>query len=94
MGLRIRENWKSLPVPSGVQNFCTAPCGKYTKPRRVLTAAAVCAHAVCAGIIASSSGSAMVAPAPFRTVRRDRCFLVRNMAGLQAFRVRRERTWE
>ena len=24
----IFENWKSLPVPSGVQNLCTAPCGK------------------------------------------------------------------
>src|SRR5580658_2180786 len=79
-GCRIRENLKSLPVPSGVQNFCTAPCGKYTYPRRGLMLAAVSAHAVPAGIMASSSGSAMTAPAPLRTVRRDRCFLVRNMA--------------
>ncbi len=27
-GLVILENWKSLPEPSGVQNFCTAPWGK------------------------------------------------------------------
>src|SRR5690606_33929839 len=41
--------------------------------------AAVCASAVRAGIIASSSGSAMVAPTPRRTVRRDRCFFVMNI---------------
>src|SRR5690606_14239306 len=79
-GLRMGENLKSRPVPSGVQNFCTAPWGKYTKPRRGLMAAAVFASAVCAGIIASSNGSAIAAPAPCRTVRRERCFLVRNMA--------------
>src|SRR5580692_11593798 len=46
---------------------------------RSLGAAAVCASAVAAGIIASSSGRASVAPAPRSTVRRDRCFFVRNM---------------
>src|SRR5690606_6433083 len=79
-GLRMGENLKSRPVPSGVQYFSTAPCGKYTKARRGLGAAAVFARAVPAGIIASSRGSAIAAPAPFRTVRRDRCFLERNMA--------------
>ena len=45
-------------------------------------AAAVFAMAVLAGIIASSNGSEMATPAPFRTVRRERNFLVRNMAYL------------
>src|ERR1700733_7653813 len=99
-GLRIRENLKSLPLSSGVQNFCTAPWGKYTKPTRGFTTAAVSASAVPAGIIASSKGSAIAAPAPFRTVRRDRCFLVRNMAlclqifsrrGSKVGRLRRQR---
>ena len=76
----MRENSKSLPVPLGTQNFSTAPCGMYTKPRRGLMAAAVFAKAVLAGIIASSNGSEMATPAPFRTVRRERCFFVRNMA--------------
>src|SRR6185503_413273 len=51
-------------------------------PSRVAGAAAVCANAVPAGIIASSSGSAIVAPAPFNTVRRDKCLRVRNIAAL------------
>ena len=42
--------------------------------------AAVCASAVAAGTIASSSGSASVTPAPFSTVRRDRWRFVRNMS--------------
>src|SRR5262245_59746070 len=55
------------------------------KPRRVVDAARVCANAVPAGIIASSNGSAIVAPAPLRTVRRDRCFPLRNdITGLLA----------
>ena len=36
--------------------------------------AGVCAHAVAAGFIASSSGSAMDAPTPLSTVRREMCF--------------------
>ena len=44
------------------------------------TAAGVSAIAVPAGIMASSRGSAIDAPTPLRTVRRDRCFLVRNTA--------------
>src|SRR5687768_15250848 len=52
-----------------------APCGKPTKANRFGGApAGVCAHAVAAGFIASSSGSAMLAPTPFRTVRRETCF--------------------
>ena len=50
------------------------------KPSRAAGAAAVCARAVPAGIIASSSGSAIVAPAPLSTARRDRCLRVKNMA--------------
>src|SRR5687768_14305782 len=81
-GLRMNGKSKSRPVLVGVHSSCSAPCGKYTKPRRGCGAAAVCAHAVPAGIMASSSGSAMVAPAPLRTVRRDRCFLNRNISKL------------
>jgi hypothetical protein len=46
---------------------------------RIFGTAAVWASAVAAGIIASSSGNASVTPAPFSTVRRDRCLFVRNM---------------
>src|SRR6186713_2656697 len=52
------------------------------KPMRGEGAAAVCARAVPAGIIASSSGSAIVTPAPRRKVRRDKCFFVMNMCFL------------
>src|SRR3712207_4129873 len=45
-------------------------------------APAVWASAVRAGIIASSSGNATVAPRPRSTVRRDRCFLVTNIVAL------------
>ena len=34
----------------------------------------VWAHTVAAGFIASSSGSAIVAPTPFSTARREMCF--------------------
>src|SRR5262245_3256999 len=57
------------------------PCGTKRPTNRVLGLAAVCASAVAAGTIASSSGSASVAPAPFKTVRREMCFLVRNING-------------
>src|SRR5262245_32065095 len=55
------------------------------KPRRVAGAAAVAASAVPAGIIASSSGSAIEAPAPFKTVRRERCLRVKNIAAVLRF---------
>jgi hypothetical protein len=46
---------------------------------RIFGVAAVCASAVAAGIIASSSGNASVTPAPRNTVRRLRCLFVTNM---------------
>src|SRR5581483_5029690 len=49
------------------------------QPSRVLGAAAVRASSVPAGIIESSSGSASDTPAPFRNVRRGRCFFEMNM---------------
>src|SRR5262245_66223616 len=45
-------------------------------PSRVRGFATVCPKAVAAGIIDSSSGSAIVTPTPWRNVRRDRCVLV------------------
>src|SRR6188472_2749990 len=60
-----------------------APCGKPMKAIRFGGApAGVAAHAVADGFIASSSGSAMVAPTPLRTVRREMCFFDRNMSPL------------
>src|SRR6188508_2244751 len=75
----MNGNSKSRPVIFGCHSSCSAPWGKYTSPRRGLGAAGVCASTVAAGIMASSSGRARVAPAPFRTARRDRCFLNTNM---------------
>src|SRR5262245_22821427 len=49
-------------------------------PMRVFGAAAVCASAVRAGTIDSSSGSASVTPVPRRNVRRERCRLVMNIS--------------
>src|SRR5579863_4047862 len=49
------------------------------KPMWGVGFAAVCARAVRAGIMASSSGSASVVPTPRKTVRRVRCFLVTNI---------------
>ena len=46
---------------------------------RSFLAAAVCDNAVAAGIMASSSGSARLTPAPLSSVRRDRCFFVKNI---------------
>src|SRR3954469_8030260 len=70
---------KSRPTRVGCHSSCSAPCGKYTNARRGLGFAALCASTVPAGIIASSSGSAIVAPAPLRTVRRDSFFLKTNI---------------
>src|SRR6187401_2144840 len=50
------------------------------KPTCGVGLAAVCASAVPAGIIASSSGRPIAAPSPRRTVRRVRCFFVTNMS--------------
>src|SRR5690606_30691049 len=79
-GSRMNGNSKFLPTWAGSHSSCSAPCGKYTKPRQGRAAAAVFASAVPAGIIASSNGSAIEAPAPCNSVRRDKCFRVRNIA--------------
>src|SRR5687767_2009791 len=68
--------------------FLATPFGRYTNPRRRTGLAAVCASATRAGTIASSSGSASVAPRPRRTVRRSRAFFVMNMFDPQALGVR------
>ena len=74
---------KPVPVSFGDQRSMIAPCGKPTKAKRFgVLPAGVCAHAVAAGIIASRSGSAMVAPIPCKTVRREMCFLDMNMCRL------------
>jgi len=52
------------------------------KPKRRAGAAAVCASAVLAGTMASSSGSATAAPIPRRNVRRGREVFVMNIANL------------
>src|SRR5688572_18805919 len=69
-------NAKPEPAASGCQVSGKIPQGKYTVPKRNGVAAAFdCAPN--AGVIASSIGSAIVAPkAPRRKVRRDRCFFV------------------
>jgi len=79
-GARIGGMSKSAPSFFGVHLSMTAPWGKYTNTMRGLPAAAVFASAMPAGIIASSSGSETLAPMPRRTVRRERCFLVMNIA--------------
>ena len=54
--------------------------GMNTKPSRLTGFAAVCAHAVPAGIMASSNGNASAAPPLFSNVRRGIAFFVRNIA--------------
>jgi hypothetical protein len=69
---------KLAPVWAGDQRSMIAPCGKPTNAKRFgAVPAAVFAVAVAAGLIASSSGSAMLAPTPFKTARREMCFLNR-----------------
>src|SRR5918993_777311 len=59
----------------------TAPCGKPTNASRCgVLPATVCPHATPAGLMASSNGNAIAAPAPFSTVRRETCFFVMNMS--------------
>ena len=60
------------------------PCGTKQPTNRGFGLAAVCASAVAAGIMASRNGSASVAPAPRRTVRREMCFLVINMSSVSS----------
>ena len=56
-----------------------APFGTNTAPNRVFGFAGVCASAVIAGTIASSTGSPTAAPMPRRNVRRGREVFVMNM---------------
>src|SRR6188474_2455189 len=63
------------PTASGVNRLMTMPCGTYTNPRRGLCFTLLAN----AGTIASSNGSATVAPSPRRNVRRPRCFWVMNI---------------
>jgi hypothetical protein len=80
-GWRIGDISKLVPVCGGDQRSMIAPCGKPTKASRFgADPAAVCAHAVAAGFIASSNGNAIVAPTPFSTARRETCFLNTNMS--------------
>jgi cytochrome c biogenesis protein CcdA len=60
----------------GVQRLWSHPIGMYTNPSRGTGLAGVWAHAVAAGIIASSRGNARAACAPFRNVRRGSAFFV------------------
>src|SRR5688572_14361095 len=77
-GCRIGDNSKFAPVCAGDHLSMIAPCGKPMKANRFGVApAGVCAQTVAAGFIASRSGSAIVAPTPFNTVRRETCFLDR-----------------
>jgi len=55
-----------------------APCTISMQHRRGFTAAAVCDRGVCAGTMASSSGSERAAPIPRSTARREMCFFVMN----------------
>jgi hypothetical protein len=75
---------KLAPVCAGDHLSMMAPCGNPTKAKRLgVEPAAVCAHAVAAGFIASRSGSAMLAPTPFNTARRETCFLNTNIESLR-----------
>src|ERR1700681_722677 len=69
----------SAPWPGGVHRALSHPIGINTKPILATVLAGVSAHAVAAGIIASSRGRASAACAPFRNVRLCIAFLVRNM---------------
>src|SRR3954462_140354 len=74
------ESSSSFPCPGGGHRDRTQPIGMNTKPSLGTGFAGVWAHAVEAGIIASSSGSARAACALFRNVRRGMDFFVRNIA--------------
>ena len=74
-GLSVGDSSVSAPLsPGGVQLAMSDPIGMYTNPRRRTGFAGVCARAVIDGTMASSSGSATVAPMPLRNVRRGRAF--------------------
>jgi hypothetical protein len=74
------DNSPNRSPPAGVQRLISQPMGIKTKPSLRTGRAGVRVMAVTAGIMASSSGRAMVAPMPRRKVRRGRDFLVRIMS--------------
>ena len=78
-GFRISLNSKPEPVDLGVQWLGRSPIGTKTAPKRRGGFAAVCVVAVSAGTMASSSGSANVAPTPRKNVRRAKHNFVMNM---------------
>src|SRR6185295_2141668 len=65
----------SAPSACGPQRPGAMPCGKKMPTKRGFGATALCAIA---GVIASSSGSASVTPAPRRKRRRGICFFITN----------------
>src|SRR5262249_12373988 len=69
----------STSLPKGVLSLI-APWGRKRKPARVFGEAAVFASAVAAGTMASRKGRPSATPLPRRNVRRERYFLVRNVA--------------
>src|SRR5262245_60807603 len=79
-GASVGVSSKAAPSAAGVHCSMTMPFGTYITPNRVIGFAAVFWSAVNDGTMASSSGSASVAPMPRRTVRRGIAFLVISMA--------------
>src|SRR5438093_10887498 len=82
-GSRVGVNSKSRPAFTGANRFFLTPsavlpadpCTISMHTSRIFDdPAAVLAHAVPAGSIASRNGNATVTPIPFRTVRRETCF--------------------
>ena len=75
---------KSRPTPAGAQRFFLIPsavlpadpCTISIATRRTFLFAAAAPKTDRAGTIASSNGSARVAPIPLSTVRRGRCLFV------------------
>ena len=86
-GFRILVNSKSDPSSGGDQRlfffpYTVLPAEPWTisvAAKRLRGAAAVFRKGVRAGTIDSIKGSAIVAPIPCNTVRRERCFFVMNM---------------
>ena len=86
----VCDKSKSRPTFSGAHRFLDTPnfvlpaqpCTISIATSRTFGADAALAsfdHTAPAGSIASSTGRATVTPIPFRTARRDKCFLVINM---------------
>src|SRR5688500_10618463 len=84
IGFRIGLSSKPTPRVEGVQWLGRSPIGTKMAPKRRVGAPAVLTDAVSAGTIASSSGSASVAPIPRSIVRRDNAFFVTNISGSSA----------